>query len=361
MKKTLNKRNSLSFVVGGAVLGATLSRQMNLASQRRLMQMLPGLSFDQQQHNAAVMIGGLIGAFLGWLASKYANNCNAVLTYKEMNDSIVSSLQRHKLDKSDLSYQKLDGHAKLLEQVISNQYWSKLSGELYRQGSTQKGTALASAYDIDIVVTFRQGSFKSLRQMYDDVFSFLEHISESLPIMMVRQQKKSIGLLYNVSGKDYWIDVIPYKISNPSKSKTTGSLCVNEIRGLFGYSGHTKTDPKKLGRQQLGKTQRNVLILLKRWKQEYALPIKSILLEHLIKNAYRNKKGNIPKNDLGRLRMVLRYIADNLDHLHIRSVENRSNVLTNLTVRERRQITSACEDVLYDFQNYTDSFCQAFS
>lgn len=345
----------------GACLGAAISGGLYSAKRNRSVQLSPHLPYDQREFDRCVLAGIVIGAFAALLISKYAGRAKPKPSLSAINASILASAENLRLDKSDLRYQRLDRNATMVEQLLTTHYQGEIARAPFRQGSTQKGTALASAFDIDIVLPFLPSSFRSLTQMYDDVFNFLHEHMAMLPITSIRKQRKSIGLCYESAGKEYWIDVLPYKISNIAKSKTVGTLCVNSIGLLPGPRSRTKTDPYKLSAQELGRSQKNILVLMKHWKMENDLPLSSVLLERLIKNAYKQSKGRLPNTDVGKLLMVLKYVADRIDRLTVHGVENKSNILTNLSVWERTRIACSCKKLLYCYENDPETFCQVFT
>ena len=191
--------------------------------------------------------------------------------------------------------------------------------------------------------------------MFDCVFDFLKTLIGYYSIIEVRDQKKSIGVILNMGGAEHRIDIVPYKITKKKGNRTAGYLYLNNKSIWAGKSSYTKTDIGALKSQKLTETQKKIIVILKHWKHKKNLPISSHLLENLVLDAYQYNYGFVPRRFTGKVIMVLKHIANNLDIAVIRSIENTNNIITNIPEANKTKIIDACKALIKDYEYQPNS------
>ena len=245
--------------------------------------------------------------------------------------------------------------ADLLSGILKHHYSGLLACDPFRIGSTERDTALRNQFDIDVALSFKKKSFHSTAVMFENVGDFLESLIGRYSIVKVRDQKVSIGVFFNIYGKEYKIDVVPIKRSSISLSNKSGYLCVNDYSLFADYSTYTKTDFHALSSVPLIKGQIMIVIILKHWKNKNNLPLSSHLLKYLVLDAYEVNKYSIPRELTEKVIMVVRYIAEDLDAAVIRSIENTNNILTDISPENKAIIIEACDEVVENYEYQTNS------
>lgn len=230
-----------------------------------------------------------------------------------------------------------------------------------RLGSTEKGTALRNNFDIDVCFSFKAKSFNSTREMFETVFDFLQRQVGRYSITDVKDQKKSVGVIFIIDGKEYKIDVVPYKLTNSNKKSSAGYLFVNDKSLFTDNSSYTKTDIQALNSTLLTEAQKRIVVILKQWKKSNNLPLSSHLLENLVLDAYQFNRYRIPRPFTQKIIMVLKHIAKNLDVAVIRSIENTNNILTNICEQSKREIIDACQQAIDEYKYQPNSIVKAIS
>jgi hypothetical protein len=225
-----------------------------------------------------------------------------------------------------------------------------------RLGSTERGTALKTKFDIDLGFNFRAGSFPSTAAMRTRLIKFLKtHVGRN-SVTSVREQRNSIGVIFDLgSGRECKIDIVPVKLSVGSKS--SGFLSSN-TGAIFGNSyTRRKTNFTILNAVKLSETQKRIVVLLKYWKETKYIPIGSHLLESLVLDAYKYST-HIPKGFTRKVIMVLRHIANKLDVAVIRGKGNSNNVLTNIPEEKKAYIIQACKDAIEEYEYQPNSIAK---
>lgn len=300
------------------------------------------------------LIGGAaIGGGIGFAAGAIKDHVNSLEKPLDLDYLLHAHINTIRLSKADKQYNVLREKSDWLIEVLKNEFKSNLKLTPYRFGSTEQGTALRETFDIDICLSFNPRTFSSISAMMEEVFTFLKTLDGLNGIRQIRKQKKSVGLLFNINGKEMKIDILPYQSSNNHKSDHSGYMYLN--KGIFSAPSRSKTDVKLLSNVRLTETQKKILIILKDWKQKSDIPISSHLLQYLILEAYKANKGYIPSKFAEKIIMVMYFIEDNLDSIRLHSIENTNNVLTNISLSKKEDIIHACGNVIDDFEYQPNS------
>lgn len=348
----MNKK--AKYAVNGAVWIGLANAALNAIRQISEMNNNSNKKFDWEELLGAAGKGALVGGTAGLAVGAIADYQNGHEKPIDTDAFLFAVMSGVKLDKSDNVYKRLDQKADKLIEILKLEIGDKLAGDPMRLGSTEKGTALADKFDIDICLPFKPNSFSSIGEMYTYLLELLERMIGKESIKRIRDQKKSIGVFLELHGVEYKIDIVPYKITKVKGNKTSGYLYVNDPLN----PSYTKTDIHTLKSFRLTETQKKIVLILKHWKTKNDLPLSSYLLENLVKDAYL--RNSVPRAFTKKIIMVLQHIADNLDVAVIRSVENTNNILTDISDSKKTEIINASKKAIEDYQYQPNSVQEIF-
>jgi hypothetical protein len=308
----------------------------------------------------AVGKGAVTGGIGGLAIGAYADYRNSQIEPVD-TDAILSTLvNRIRLKDNDARYVRLCAKADWLIQKITGKFGWAIKSEPFRFGSTESGTALKEKFDIDVTVSFRHDAFGTIKDMYNIIEDYLNTLCGSNGIISVRQQKVSIGVLFDIgNGSAGKVDVVPVKITNKRGNRTAGYIHKNGA-GLLGIDSYQKTDTTLLKKQRLSSVQKEILIILKNWKRKERIPISSHLLETFMRDAFCCNTGRMPPDKTNKTIMVLSHIRDYIETGTITSVENSNNRLTDIPDFAKSTIKNACKRVIEEFEYQPNSIVQYF-
>ncbi|HTN07610.1 hypothetical protein [Agriterribacter sp.] len=348
------------YAVEGAIAVGLVKTIINAVKQLNQMETNPQQKFNWKEllleAGKGAAIGGIGGGFIGAIED-HQNSLEKPLNTDSFLYAVASKL---KLNKEDATYLKLQQKADQLIGLLKNKYAEKLASEPFRIGSTERGTALRNKFDIDIALAFKKNSFRSTADMFDNVAAFLEGKIGDYSIVRVRDQHVSVGVYFKVNQREYKVDVVPKKRSSINGKNKSGYLYVNDYNFWKDNSSYTKTDFHALNSIRLSEVQKRIVIILKHWKSKNNLPLSSHLLENPVLDAYKMNRYRIPGNLTGKIIMVLKHIAENLDVAVIKSIENTNNVLTDISVESKAAIIDACIKVVLDYEYQPNSLFDTF-
>ncbi|HYG40559.1 MAG TPA: hypothetical protein VD908_18150 [Cytophagales bacterium] len=350
---------TVKYARNGALIGGFGNALINVAKQ------LYKISENQQQEFSwrEVLTAGLKGAAVGGLTGGAIGAIQDYSTSLEepinTDKAILKAVAGVQLCKTDLSYQELAYTSeKIIDRLIKS-FGDKLHTKPFRFGSTEKGTSLNYDFDIDISLTFRPNAFSSTKVMFREVLNEIGTYIDTNHIVEVREQKKSIGIILNIRGNEYRIDIVPTKVTKPGKG-TAGYLYVNDTSFFTDNSTYTKTDTLLLNSQQLTATQKKIVVAFKYWKSQNDIPMSGYLIERIVLEAYKYNSNRIPKRFTQKLLMVIDYISTNFDTISIKGVENTNNVLTDISIQHKDIIISSCDKILEDYEYQPNSIVKYF-
>jgi hypothetical protein len=353
------KKSNL-YAKNGALIFGVGNGFLNIVKQLEEMNKDTNLKFNWPELLSSLSKGALIGGTAGFGVGWILDFQNSKQSPMDIDKHLHDRSGMLTLDKKDPEFVRLRGSVKSIKEEFVKHFGKKISGELIPHGSTEKGTALNSSYDIDIAVPFKPKSFPSNEIMYLEVFSFFEERIGKLNIIDVREQKRSIGVCVELKTNSYWVDFAPYKLSKDTK--TSGYLFVNKKGFLFDNSTIQKTDLSKLKMNKFTDAQQRIIVLLKDWKLRQDLPLPSHFLEYLVLDSYQSNKGNIPKRLNHKMIMILRHIADKLHVIYIQGMENTNNIISNsIDSYDKQIIVEACNRAIKEYEYQPNSITKNFN
>lgn len=217
-------------------------------------------------------------------------------------------------------------------------------------GSYAKYTAINKKFDIDCCIPFLkkepntdQNGFSSLKEMYDAVYDYFKDEYEDDELIDVRKQRVSIGLLFEIDGEEFNMDVVPGRErpnnSDYNENNTDLSLYINSRSAKEDEKGSTKvkTNIKThigLLQGESRRHERKVAKLLKVWKTERKAQkggklIKSFMMELYTKESFDKNSDNIPQGLWEKVKMVMNHIIDNIETNDLVDPANSSNIVSD--------------------------------
>ncbi len=346
--------------INGAVFIGIGNALINIIKQLDDINDEPELKFNWKQFVIAAGKGAILGGIGGFGIGAIVDYQNSLEKPLNTDALLIGLASKQRLKKTDRKYVLLFEKTNSLIEILKREFVTELNSDPIKLGSTEKGTALKNKFDIDICLAFKPNSFRSTQEMYETVFSFLKKCIGKMSIIDVRDQLKSVGVIVNIVGNKYKIDIVPYKLSSSSSNKTSGYLFKNNTALLWDNSSYTKTNIHLLKTVRLSETQKKIIVLLKHWKQSNSLPLSSHLLEYLVLDAFKYNISKIPKNFSKKIVMVFRHIARNLSVAVIKSIENTNNILTNISDQNKQDIIGACLQAIEDYEYQPNTIIDAF-
>ncbi len=351
-------KKSDKYAKNGAIILGLGNGVHNAFNQWKKMNSDPDSKFNWLEFFQAIGAGALVGGSAGYTIGWYMDHKNSKEKPLDLDRYLIGLADKLMLDKSDSEFIMLQRSVNKIVTELKRYFGKKINGDLIPHGSTEKGTALHSSFDIDLAVPFRPKSFANNEVMYHEVHDFFEKKLGTLNIVDVRMQKRSVGVCLRVNHNGYWVDFAPYKLSKVNK--TAGYLYVNKQGLLIDNSTIQKTDLSKLN-HKFSSSQKKIIVILKDWKERNDLPLPSHFLEYLILDAYSVNRSYVPKKLSEKMIMVLKHLADHLHVISIRGKENTNNMISQaISSQEKQIIIDACTKSIEEYRYQPNSLTRIF-
>lgn len=236
-----------------------------------------------------------------------------------------------------------------IKNKIFSAFEDKLVKKSHFHGSVPQGAALGGISDLDIFNPFKSSSYRTLEDMHFDMLDFFENDFHDDSLIEVRSQKRSIGLIFEILGEQICIDIVNGKRTNTNRHRKEYYLYENAT-GLFGKPSRVKIDPiKQANFGKNAKSKSRVVRLVKLLRENQNLPIKSIYIKELTRQAFDKYEKQIPRKIDSQLLIALEYIRDNIEYRRVFSPDNSNNILSNsLSRSEKRKIADNLDYIICD-------------
>ena len=210
---------------------------------------------------------------------------------------------------------KLQSKVKPLHRELkqwANQYLIKI----IPSGSFLKGTAIkGGAVDIDLLISLKNNAPFTLKEIYDSLYDFFGNS------YYPRKQNVSIGIVF----KGIHVDLVPAKrqpnVSYPhsiyvSKLDTWTKTNINKHINIINKSPH-----------------KNIIVLLKSWRQLHEIDFPSFLLELTVLEALKRK----PILGIERKFItVLKYLIEQFENAEICDPANTNNIVSDTIIEDQK-------------------------
>lgn len=212
-----------------------------------------------------------------------------------------------------------------IESLLRLYFWAKIEN-FYYSWSIARGTAIKSKYDTDLCVYFWNTSFSTLKEMYTQTKQVLWRK------YVTKEQRVSIWL----TTKN--IDVVPWR-------KIDSSWTIN----LYDSQNDTwKQTNIVLHKNYISeKWDKDLIKLIKLWKFQHEIDVKSFALEILTINALKDKQITGLGN---KLRHVWKYIRDvDIFSLQIIDPANRNNnIMDSVDYLSKQKLQNKAKEALIE-------------
>lgn len=334
----------------GAIVLGMGNAIINLIGQ--LNDTSPNKKLDWGKLLSAAGKGALVGGTGGFILGSIRDNkmSQVFSKYGSIPNYLHNSLNYYK-DDNNLLFDK----AEQVKTKLNRKFKNDLVETPKFHGSIAKGTSIYGS-DIDIQLQFRK-DFGTLSDVYYSVSNYVFDEFKDVKLESIREQKHSIGLEFKINDEVKRIDIVPTRqIEN---DKNDSCLFVNKT-GFFEKPTYKKTNSQiQLSSLSFNYREKRIVRLLKIWKAENNLKIKSIHLEWLAKKSFLQK--SVSNNIQNALADVILFIASNIEFIRIVDPANTNNIISNtLTTEDKSIISRLCykmlEDIKKDSRNVIDYF-----
>ncbi len=267
-------------------------------------------------------------------------------------------LETHKMSHIEKLIDKYKTKRNEVKEAIEEHYSSDIYNPI-NSGSFAKHTAINTKFDLDIVVPFKRNSFSTLKELFDDVYDFLD--DKYGDIATVRKQKVSIGIEFYADddGDEISLDIVPGRELNQDDYPNNKdlNLFVRSKFGLLEPNTHIKTNIQaQIDHIKAKENERKVIRLLKIWKSSNSKKYKSFLIELFTIKAF--EKENISGNLWNKLKGVMEYIKENAtkDGFTLKDPGNsNNNVMDTLDEYERESLSNDMKNIIDNIESYEDN------
>ncbi|WP_299884307.1 hypothetical protein [uncultured Lacinutrix sp.] len=343
------KEKKDNFIETGAVVGGILGLIVNMAYQAKKKEENPERKFDFQ----SLILTGTLGVIIGVVSVGVTKFLLSVFISREeiLNESdeinyLASVLETYEPDEID---RQVLIKGKRIKAAINKRFGFDLLGKATYQGSKAIGTALSGLSDLDILIKFKKTSFCQAKDMYYELYNFFKYNFNDSDLVGIRQQKVSIGLIFNINGCEEVIDLVPSLRTDFVRGKNEYHLFKNPKFS----KGSTKIKMNPHKQRELGSFEEKkieVIKLIKILKDKEKLPLKSILITELTKMAFEQIKKHKKTNKT--LLKVLEYIRNNIQTIQVKSPDNsRISLTDSLSLREKKEIKIVLDEVLFNLKS----------
>ncbi len=267
----------------------------------------------------------------------------------EKTNYLQGVLDSHKMKHVDDLIKSYQGKRKQIKEALERQYGKDIYSPI-NSGSYAKHTAINTKFDLDIAAPFKKKKFSTLEEMFDDVYNFFDRVYryDDPDFSEVRKQGVSIGLKFIKDFKMLDIDIVPGRElrgdsysedkymnlhANDNSSESQQSIQTNITQQIDHIKGKN--------------AERECIRLMKIWKtQNQKKYIKSFLVELIVVRAFDNS-NDIPTGLWDKLKMVLEFIRDNIEHVRLVDPGNSNNVVSDtMTKSQKREFKDDVKKIL---------------
>lgn len=274
------------------------------------------------------------------------------------NEYLNKVLETHRMSHIEPLVIKYKSRRDEVKEAIETFYKDKIYNPI-NSGSFAKHTAVNIKFDFDIVVPFKRNSFSSLKEMFDDLYNFLNEEFKNKGT--ITQQKVSIGIEFSqdqdgdvikldiVAGRELSTD--SYKDDNKLNLYINPKLDYNEEKAYVQTNIQAQIDNIKSKDNE-----RKILRLLKVWKINHNENYKSFLLELFTIRAFQDKEINGGLWEM--LSSTMQYIQEKskLEGFSLIDPGNsNNNIMETLEPMEKLNLSNSMKNILERINDNEDN------
>ena len=282
--------------------------------------------------------GFAIGAGAGYLTYEYKVSEESKTRFSS-DGYLRKYLTKESLKAQPDVFQKVLQRREKLKQFIETKFHKKLVSPPENAGSFHKRTAIASNYDLDIIVPFKRTSFSSLEKMFDSVHRVIDKSFGHEAV--VTKQTKAISIAFDEDTEPIYFDIVPGReINNYGKDRMLNLYVSPEWVWQRGSSFKTNV------RSQLELTKdkpqaRTVIKLLKCYRDKNGFELSGPILEQSVVEAMSSRNYGVHPSTTENLLNSMEYLSKKLLQKTLIDYANTNNNLNDkLSASDREAIAN---------------------
>ena len=301
-----------------------------------------GIDFTWESYNGKrtvkrSLIGATVGGGLGYAYYCYKIREEAKLPFNS-DEYVKKILTEEHLKASPTAFKKVAAHREQVKQWLVDKFGNKLVARPEDTGSFYKRTAIASNYDLDIVLPFRKNSYNTLEEMYYDVYEVVGKAYGKNAT--VTKQSKAIGVTFGFDENQIHFDIVPGReINNYAVEKDLNLYVKPDWIWQRGSSFKTNVGLQKT--MTVNKPEaRAVIKLLKKYRDRNNLPLPTVMVEQCVVAALSNNNFGVYASQTENLLNSMDYMSRKIEHKNLIDVANSNNNLHDKVDNAQRSFIS---------------------
>ena len=293
------------------------------------------------------LIGAAVGGGLGYAYYCYKISEEAKLPFSS-DEYVKKILTEEHLKANSAAFKSVVAHREKVKQWLVDKFGNKLVAVPEDTGSFYKRTAIASNYDLDIVLPFRKNSYNTLEEMYYDVYEVVGKAYGKNAT--VTKQTKAIGITFELEESQIHFDVVPGReINNYAVEKDLNLYVKPDWIWQRGSSFKTNVGVQKT--MTVNKPEaRTVIKLLKKYRDRNNLPLPTLMVEQCVVEALSNNNFGVYASPTENLLNSMDFISKKMEQKSLIDIANSNNNLHDKVSDMQRSYIST--DLLLIFYKF---------
>jgi hypothetical protein len=309
---------------GGLTLAADVFQQWHTKTEKAKKLTLD--NFDYRGIFKKIVIAAGVGALAGYAYYEYCIYEEEKLPF-DADGYLKKVLSKEQIKNNPRFLSAiLDQRTKVKEWAV-NKFGTKLAAFPQDTGSFAKRTAIATNYDLDIVLVFQKDSYYSLKDMYYDVYEAVQKAFGGKAV--IEKRTKAISLTYLHAGDQISFDIVPGRRINKGAKNNNINLYVRPDwawqRGSTFKTNHRLHKEITLNKPEA----RQVIKLLKIYRDRNGYSLPSLVIEQYVVSAMSAANFGVYASLTENLLNSMDYIAQRIVHQRLMDIANTNNNLHN--------------------------------
>jgi hypothetical protein len=334
-------RKQDKYIINGALIVGGVTALIDILLQW-LEHKEKGIEFTWDSYNGMrtvkrSLIGAAVGGGLGY--GYYCYQISEEENHPFNSDDYVKKiLTEEHLKANPDAYKSVIAYREKVKQWMVDKFGNKLASFPENTGSFYKRTAIASNYDLDIVLPFKRSSYNSLEEMYNDVYEVVGKAFGDRAT--VTKQTKAIGLTFENNGNPIHFDVVPGReINNYTVERDLNLYVKPDWVWQRGTSFKTNVGLQKS--MTVNKPEaRTVIKLLKTYRDRNSLPLPSLMVEQCVVDALSENNFGVYASPTENLLNSMNYISKKMEQKSLIDIANSNNNLHDKITEMEKSVIS---------------------
>lgn len=281
-------------------------------------------SYNSMRTFKRSLVGAVVGGGLGYACYRYQIGEEAKLPFNS-DDYVKKVLTEEHLKANPTAFKNVVNVREKVKQWMVDKFGNKLVALPVDTGSFYKRTAIASNFDLDIILPFKRSSYNSLKEMYYDVYEVVGNAFGDRA--MVTKQTKAIGLTFKNNGNPIHFDVVPGReIRNYAIEKDLNLYVKPDWIWQRGSSFKTNVGVQKSITVNKPEA-RTVIKLLKTYRDRNRLPLPSLMVEQCVVEALSKNNYGVYASPTENLLNCMDFISKKMDQKSLFDIANSNHNL----------------------------------